>query len=95
MVKPYVIKTLKNGMTAGILGVTVPYYPVYQKLGWTVTDAEKSIQESLDDIKDKADIIILLSHLGLIDDRAQRKNFPTSMSFLNHIRTTFLRTDRT
>ncbi|MDQ8056711.1 bifunctional UDP-sugar hydrolase/5'-nucleotidase [Bacillus velezensis] len=74
--EPYVIKTLKNGMTAGILGITVPYYPVYQKLGWTVTDAEKSIQESLDDIKGKADIIILLSHLGLIDDRAAAEKFP-------------------
>ena len=45
--KPYVIKTLKNGMTAGILGVTVPYYPVYQKLGWTVTDAEKAFKNHL------------------------------------------------
>ncbi|MCC9023216.1 bifunctional metallophosphatase/5'-nucleotidase [Bacillus nakamurai] len=73
---PYLVKTLKNGMTAAVLGVTVPYYPVYEKLGWTVTDASESIKQSLDAVSGKADIIILLSHLGLIDDREAAEKFP-------------------
>ncbi|MBY8911272.1 bifunctional metallophosphatase/5'-nucleotidase [Bacillus sp. YC2] len=73
---PYLVKTLKNGMTIAVLGVTVPYYPVYEKLGWAVTDASESIKESLDAVRGKADIIILLSHLGLIDDREAAEEFP-------------------
>lgn len=52
---------------------------VLSRLSKTRLDGDgcgKSIQESLDDIKGKADIIILLSHLGLIDDRAAAEKFP-------------------
>ncbi|MCY8921750.1 bifunctional metallophosphatase/5'-nucleotidase [Bacillus atrophaeus] len=73
---PYVMKTLENGMTMAILGVTVPYYPVYDKLDWTVTDAFEKIKEMIAEVKDRADIIILLSHLGIIDDQAAAEAFP-------------------
>lgn len=73
---PYHIKTLRNGMTIALLGVTVPYYPVYDKLEWTVTDALESIKETIQEVKGQADIIVLLSHLGILDDQAVAEAVP-------------------
>ncbi len=73
---PYHIKSLKNGMSIAFLGVTVPYYPVYDKLGWTVTDALESIKETIQEVKGQADIIVLLSHLGILDDQAVAEAVP-------------------
>ncbi|MFO6498520.1 bifunctional metallophosphatase/5'-nucleotidase [Bacillus sp. z60-11] len=75
-VQPYMIKTLTGGITLAILGVTVPYYPIYAQLDWKVTDAFASIAEILQEIKGKADITILLSHLGILDDERAAKAFP-------------------
>ncbi|MGG0774449.1 bifunctional UDP-sugar hydrolase/5'-nucleotidase [Bacillus rugosus] len=73
---PYHIKTLKNGMSIAFLGVTVPYYPVYDKLGWTVTDSLESVKETIQEVKGQADIIVLLSHLGILDDQAMAEAVP-------------------
>ncbi|MDA4896368.1 hypothetical protein PFZ55_56960, partial [Streptomyces sp. MS2A] len=67
---------MKSGATLAILGVTVPYYPIYRQLGWTVTDAFESIGEMLSEIKEKADTVILLSHLGILDDQRVAEAFP-------------------
>lgn len=63
-------------MSIAFLGVTVPYYPVYDKLGWTVTDALESIKETILEVKGQADIIVLLSHLGILDDQAVAEAVP-------------------
>ena len=73
---PYVLKKVKSGATLAILGVTVPYYPIYRQLGWTVADAFESIGEMLSEIKEKADTVILLSHLGILDDQRVAEAFP-------------------
>ncbi|KAA6475269.1 bifunctional metallophosphatase/5'-nucleotidase [Bacillus swezeyi] len=74
--QPYWIQSLKNGMTIAILGVTVPYYPIYEQLGWKVTDAFESIAEVLQEVKGNADITVLLSHLGILDDQRAAEAFP-------------------
>lgn len=77
--EPYWIKTLKSGITIAVLGVTVPYYPIYAQLDWKVTDAFESIARVLKEVKGKADITILLSHLGILDDQKRRRGFPKSI----------------
>ncbi|MEH6972374.1 bifunctional metallophosphatase/5'-nucleotidase [Bacillus sp. JJ675] len=74
--EPYWIKTLKSGITIAVLGVTVPYYPIYAQLDWKVTDAFESIARVLKEVKGKADITILLSHLGILDDQKVAERFP-------------------
>ncbi|MGG3624801.1 bifunctional UDP-sugar hydrolase/5'-nucleotidase [Bacillus gobiensis] len=74
--KPYYIKTLKNNMKLAILGVTVSYYDVYEVLNWKVTDPFESISEVINEVREQADIIVLLSHLGISDDILAAKRFP-------------------
>ncbi|MDR4959807.1 bifunctional metallophosphatase/5'-nucleotidase [Bacillus sonorensis] len=74
--QPYWIKTLKSGIAIAVLGVTVPYYPIYAQLDWKVTDAFESIAAVLKEVKGKADITILLSHLGILDDQQAAEAFP-------------------
>lgn len=74
--KPYEVITLKNGLKIAILGVTIAYTPVYEKLGWDITDPFESIREMLQEVKGQADVIVLLSHLGIIHDREVAHDFP-------------------
>jgi 2',3'-cyclic-nucleotide 2'-phosphodiesterase (5'-nucleotidase family) len=75
-VKPYLIKTLNNGVKLAVLGVTVSYYDVYEVLNWRIMDPFASISEMLREIDKQADIIVLLSHLGITDDILIAKRFP-------------------
>ncbi|USK33339.1 bifunctional metallophosphatase/5'-nucleotidase [Bacillus sp. F19] len=75
-VKPYEIITLSNGTKAVLLGVSVFYEKFYQLLGWKIKDPFLSLQETIEMVKDEADIIILLSHLGINDDEIAAKEFP-------------------
>lgn len=74
--KPYEVITLKNGLKIAVLGVTIAYTPVYEKLGWDITDPFESIREMLQEVKGQADVIVLLSHLGIIHDREVAHDFP-------------------
>lgn len=74
--KPYEVITLNNGLKIAVLGVTIAYTPVYEKLGWDITDPFESIREMLQEVKGQADVIVLLSHLGIIHDREVAHDFP-------------------
>lgn len=74
--KPYVIKRLQNGVRIGILGVTVCFEQFYRQLGWMITEPMANIKETLEEIRGKADVIILLSHLGISDDEWIAQQFP-------------------
>lgn len=74
--KPYHMITMENGLKICILGVTIAYTPVYEKLGWDITDPFDSIRDMLHEVKGQADVIVLLSHLGIIHDREVARDFP-------------------
>lgn len=75
-VLPYEIKTLKNGCKVAFLGVTVFYEKFYELLGWKVKDPFESLIEVIQEVKGQADIIVLLSHLGITDDERIANDFP-------------------
>lgn len=75
-VKPFEIITLSNGTKAALLGVSVYYEKFYKLLGWIIKDPFQSLLETLEQVKEEADIIILLSHLGINDDEIIAKEFP-------------------
>lgn len=61
---PYDIHRLKNGLTVGVIGITVPFYAFYDMLGWKVTDPWEVLPPLIEQLKKKVDLIILLSHMG-------------------------------
>jgi 2',3'-cyclic-nucleotide 2'-phosphodiesterase (5'-nucleotidase family) len=67
---------MENGLKICLLGVTIAYTPVYEKLGWDITDPFDSIRVMLQEVKGQADVIVLLSHLGIIHDREVARDFP-------------------
>ncbi|MFS0656839.1 bifunctional metallophosphatase/5'-nucleotidase [Bacillus sp. 179-C3.3 HS] len=74
--KPYQLLTLENGLIICILGVTIAYTPVYEKLGWEITDPFDSIRDMLHEVRGQADVIVLLSHLGINHDREIARDYP-------------------
>ncbi len=76
---PYVIKKI-SGIRVGVIGVTSSkafnFFPEENRGEIKVHDIYKNIDKYLDEIKNKADIIILLSHSGLDEDKKTAKIFP-------------------
>lgn len=66
--KPFQFVKSKSGATIALVGATAEFTPFYRRLGWTVTDAKNSIVEAVEAVKDQADFIICLSHLGIKED---------------------------
>ena len=66
--QPWVIKEL-GGLQIGFLGVTIPFQPFYEKLGWQVDQPEEVLPEQVNQLRQRVDLVVLLSHLGLATDR--------------------------
>lgn len=74
--KPYDVIETKEGDRIGFFGLTAPLYETYKSLGWKVTNPVKQTQEFFKTHGDEADFWILLSHLGVDEDRFLAKLFP-------------------
>ncbi len=66
-VKPYHIYK-QNNLQIAFIGATAPMRTFYNLMGWQTIDPISKIKEIVDELKDKVDLIILLSHLGLKKD---------------------------
>jgi 5'-nucleotidase len=66
--KPYQLIETKSGVTIGLVGATAEFTPFYNRLGWMITDAKDAIITAVEAIKDEADLIVCLSHLGVKED---------------------------
>jgi 2',3'-cyclic-nucleotide 2'-phosphodiesterase (5'-nucleotidase family) len=58
-----------SGLTIGIIGLTAPFNAFYHLLDWHVDYAFETLDHHIKELKKSTDIIILLSHLGLNEDR--------------------------
>lgn len=67
-VKPYEIQALPEGINLAFIGVTVEYPDFYSQLGWKITDPVAALEECLAEVREQADVVILLSHLGRTAD---------------------------
>ncbi len=74
-VKPYEIKEM-NGVKVAFLGITVFYQHFYSLLGWKIEDPYTILKKYLPLLKEDADIIVVLSHLGISDDEELARRFP-------------------
>lgn len=73
-----IIKT-KSGAKIGVFGLTEPIYDAYESLGWTAMDPIDTTRNLLAKHQNKADFWILLSHLGIDEDKKLAENFPLGL----------------
>lgn len=59
----------KNGLSIGLIGATANFYEFYSLLGWTTIEPLAAIREQVDQIRDRCDVVIVMSHLGINLDR--------------------------
>ncbi len=69
--------TSKGGVRIGFLGLTARFNPYYHLLGWNVNSAHEVIYRELTKLQHKTDVIVLLSHLGIDEDKEIAKRFPS------------------
>lgn len=74
--KPYQIFESQAGTKIAVLGMTAPYQETYQTLDWYPEDPEEMLDHYLPEMQQKADITVLLSHLGLPVDQDLAKKYP-------------------
>lgn len=65
--EPYYIMN-KGEIRIGLLGATAPFNAFYELLGLTALDPLETLQDQVAVIREQVDIVILLSHLGLMMD---------------------------
>ncbi|CAM3448487.1 bifunctional metallophosphatase/5'-nucleotidase [Marinicrinis lubricantis] len=59
----------KGNIRVGLIGVTVDFTSFYELLGWDIQDPIATVQRTVEHMKPKADVIILVSHLGIAHDQ--------------------------
>lgn len=64
-VKPYEIIKVNADLTIGVIGMTIPFKPFYNALGWYIEDPFQTLPAIVKKVREQADIVIFLSHLGL------------------------------
>lgn len=64
---------VKGGLKIGLVGVTARFNEFYSLLGWDVLDPLPVVQREVAQLRPKADIVVVLSHLGLPSDRRMAK----------------------
>ena len=68
----------KSGIKIAVTGLTASYAYLYYLLGWQMNDPIEELKNQVSYLKEeaKADIIVLLSHLGIHDDEQIGHEFP-------------------
>ncbi len=73
---PYTIHTTAQGTRIAFIGVTAFFQKFYSNLGWNLTEPFAELKAQLQETKGEADLIVVLSHLGLNDDERMATEFP-------------------
>ncbi|UQS85218.1 bifunctional metallophosphatase/5'-nucleotidase [Apilactobacillus apisilvae] len=74
--KKYKIITTTNNTKIKLLGLTAPYHSTYELENWNPIDDQKMIPDLLKDNSKSYDVLVLLSHLGVTQDRLTANKFP-------------------
>lgn len=75
-VKEHLIIETKSGTRIGLFGLTVYFEHLYHLLGWKLTEPIEELKNQLEQLKGQADVIVLLSHLGINNDELIARDFP-------------------
>lgn len=74
--KFYTNVTSNHGVKIGVIGLTAPFNDFYELLDWHVSEPDKTLDKYIKQLKETSDIIVLLSHLGINEDRELARRFP-------------------
>lgn len=74
--KPYRLYETRRGTKIGVIGVTINYSNFYRPLHWVAGDPFAVLRKWLPFLKEQADLIVVLSHLGLSEDERIAQEFP-------------------
>jgi 2',3'-cyclic-nucleotide 2'-phosphodiesterase (5'-nucleotidase family) len=66
----------KGSLNIGIIGVTAAFTDFYELLGWDVGEPLQAVAEQAAIIRNKVDVLVVMSHLGLILDRRMAETVP-------------------
>jgi 5'-nucleotidase len=66
--KPYEIHHTDNGVKIAFIGATAPFSQFYKQLNWEITPPIDVIKEWVGEVRNKVDVVVVLSHLGLFRD---------------------------
>lgn len=66
----------EHGVTVGVIGLTAPFNDFYKLLDWHVSPPVDALRKHIDVLKKTSDVIVLLSHLGMNEDREIARMFP-------------------
>ncbi|GAP02228.1 5'-Nucleotidase-related protein [Fructobacillus pseudoficulneus] len=67
--KPDQIFTTAAGTKVAVIGLTAPYELTYRSLNWEPKEVKPVLDQLLPELRAQADLVVLLSHLGLPTDR--------------------------
>src|SRR5699024_9139676 len=65
-----------HGLNLGIIGLTEPFNDFYELLDWHISPPISTLEKFIHQLKQSVDVIVLLSHLGINDDREIARRFP-------------------
>lgn len=74
--KPYTIYETLQKTKIGVIGVTINFTNFYEPLDWVVTNPFAELEKWIPIVREKVDVLIILSHLGLSDDERIAEQFP-------------------
>ncbi len=72
---PHVMEIIE-GVTFGFVGATAEFTPFYKALGWTVTEPIEAIRGQVEVMREKCDVVVVLSHLGKFADQRIAEEVP-------------------
>lgn len=72
----YTILTTKNKTKIAFIGLTAPFESGYRANDWLILDPQETLRAFLPELKQQADLICVMSHLGVKQDRLLAKKFP-------------------
>lgn len=75
-VLPYKIYETAGGTRVGVTAATAYFRKMYSILGWQLTEPITELQMQVNELKEKTDVLIVLSHLGIYDDEKLAEAFP-------------------
>jgi len=73
--KPTVEIQSVQGVKIGVVGLTAAFNAFYNLLDWHVDDPFQTLEAEVERLKEATDVIVLLSHLGINEDRRIAERF--------------------
>ncbi|MBB6281844.1 bifunctional metallophosphatase/5'-nucleotidase [Geobacillus subterraneus] len=73
---PYAVIPATETFRIGVVGATAPFRHFYELLGWTIASPFETLRAAVAEVKQQADCVVVLSHLGVHDDEKMAAEIP-------------------